>query len=122
VFVGVCRLSLLATHCHSLKEKRSVVRRVKDKTRTRFDIAIAEVGDQDKWQRITLGFAVVGNERAFIDTTLDKVIGFIEGLGVATVAGDEHEVLNYGDEPIGRGDDTGWVPTEWRDGEDDEPR
>ncbi len=122
MFVGVCRLSLLATHCHSLKEKRSVVRRVKDKSRARFEITIAEVGSQVLWQLITLGFAVVGNDRAFIDTTLDKVVGFIEGLGIATVAADEHEILHYGDEPIGQGDVAGWAPSEWRDGEDDEPR
>ena len=100
-----------------------MVRRVKDKTRSRFEITIAEVGDQDLWQRITLGFALVGNDRAFIDTTFDKVVSFVEGLGIATVAASEHEVLHYGDEPIGQDDDSGWVPSEWREGEgeDGEP-
>jgi uncharacterized protein YlxP (DUF503 family) len=123
MFVGVCRLVLRAAHCHSLKEKRSVVRRIKDRTRSRFNLALTEVGGQDTWQRVVLGFAVVGNERAYVDSTVEKVVRFIEGMAVAEIAAEERETLHYGDAPIGdrraRDErDDGWIPDDWVDGRD----
>ena len=111
---------LIAGHCHSLKEKRSVVRKLKDRTGARFNLAITEVGGQDTWQRAVLGFALVGNDRAFVATTMERVVRFIEGMGVAELARDEREILNYGDESIGSREldrDDNWMPAEWTEDE-----
>ena len=51
MFVGVARVTLLIPGALSLKDKRSVLRRLKDRMRDRFACAIAEIGSHDEWQR-----------------------------------------------------------------------
>ena len=75
--VGIARVTFFIPGSHSLKEKRSVVRRVKDKVKSRFNAAIAEVADQDVWQKGVLGVAVVGNESHFVGSALDEVVRLI---------------------------------------------
>lgn len=75
--VGIARVTFFIPGSHSLKEKRSVVRRVKDKVKARFNAAIAEVADQDVWQKGVLGVAVVGNESQFVGSALDEVVRLI---------------------------------------------
>jgi uncharacterized protein YlxP (DUF503 family) len=77
--VGIARLTLFLPDSHSLKEKRMVLRRVKDRVRTKFNVAIAEVEDNDVWQRGVLGLALVGNERRFVESAVDEVIRFVRG-------------------------------------------
>ena len=99
--VGVCRVTLMVGESHSLKEKRMVLRRVKDRVRQKFNVAIAEVGDQDLWQSAQLGFVVVSNERGYTEGLVQKVLAFIEALAVAKIADDEQDYLQYGDERVG---------------------
>lgn len=110
--VGVCRLTLMVSESHSLKEKRMVLRRIKDRTRLKFNVAIAEVGDQDAWQQAVLGFAVVANERGFVESMVDKIIAFVESLAVAKLVDDEKDFVTYGDgEELVSGDDWNhWEP------------
>ena len=56
--VGVLRISLHIPHARSLKEKRSVVRRFRDRVRARFEVSIAEVDAQDLLQRAVFGVSV----------------------------------------------------------------
>src|SRR5580658_6371880 len=96
--VGVCRVSLMLGDSHSLKEKRSVLRRVKDRVQNKFNCAIAEVGDQDIWQTAQIGFAVVSNERGFTQSMVQKILGFIDELGIAKLTDDEQDYIEYGEE------------------------
>jgi hypothetical protein len=117
-------MTLLAPQCHSLKEKRAVIRKIKDRTRARFHLALSEVGAQDTWQRVVLGFALVSNDRAVVENGIGDVVGFIEAMGLASMAGDEREILTYGDAPLsGRGFreqeeqegmDADWIPESWK--------
>ena len=75
--VGIARVTFFIPGSHSLKEKRAVVRRVKDKVKARYNAAIAEVSDQDVWQKGVLGVAVVGNESQFVGAALDEVVRLI---------------------------------------------
>jgi len=78
------RLRILGAR--SLKEKRKVLRSVKDRF-SRMNISISETEDQDKWQAATLGFAVVSNDANFINSILDKItLTFIDN--------SEIEILN----------------------------
>ncbi len=95
--VGVCRLDLLIRASQSLKDKRQVLRKIGDRTRQKFNVALAEVGGNDLWQRSQIGFAVVGNEGRHVTSMVDTIVGFIDGLHVAEIAGREVELLNYGD-------------------------
>jgi len=93
--VGIARLTLYIPDSHSLKEKRMVLRRVKDRTRDKFNVAVAEVEDNDVWQRAVLGLAVVGNEGRFVESALDEVIRFVQGQ--AEVTNTEREIQNFSD-------------------------
>ena len=61
----------------SLKEKRRVVKSLKDKVRARFNVSISEVDSQDLWHRATLGIALVCSDRKQAQTMSDKIIEFI---------------------------------------------
>ena len=93
--VGIARLTLFLPEAYSLKEKRMVLRRVKDRARQKFNLAIGEVGDNDLWQRAQLGVAVLGNDRRFVASALDEVVRFVRGL--AEVTNVEREILTMND-------------------------
>jgi uncharacterized protein YlxP (DUF503 family) len=93
--VGLARLTLFLPDAHSLKEKRMVLRRVKDRAQQKFNLSIAEVGDNDLWQRAVLGIAVVGNGRRFVESALDEIIRFVRD--EAEVSNAEREIQTFGD-------------------------
>jgi hypothetical protein len=62
---------------HSLKAKRAVVKHLVEACRSRFDVAAAEVGFQDQWQRSELGFAVVSGTQGHVEAVLDSVERFV---------------------------------------------
>ena len=96
--VGVCRITLMVEASQSLKEKRMVLRRLKDRVQNKFNCAIAEVGDQDLWQSAQIGFAVVSNEYNFTQQVVGKICDFIEELAIAKVVDEERDFIHYGDE------------------------
>lgn len=98
--VGVCRISLMLGESHSLKEKRAVLRKIKDRVQQKFNCAIAEVGDQDVWQSAQVGFAVVSNERGFTQSMVQKIIAFIDDMAVAKLIDDEQDYIDYGEESL----------------------
>lgn len=109
--VGVCRLTLMAPESHSLKEKRMVLRSLKDRTRLKFNVAIAEVASQDNWQECVLGFAVVANDKAFVQEMVEKIIRFIDGLALAKMVDDEKDFIVYGEgEALSQDSYTHWEP------------
>jgi uncharacterized protein len=93
--VGIARLTLFLPEAHSLKEKRMVLRRVKDRAQQKFNLAIAEVGENDLWQRVVLGVAVIGGERRFVESALDEVVRFVRN--EAEVINVEREIQTFGD-------------------------
>ena len=99
--VGIARITLFIAGSHSLKEKRMVVRRVKDLVRQKFNVSIAEVAEHDIWQRAVLGLSVVGSDRSFVETALEEVIGFVRSK--ADVTNDERnlETFNDGEQLLG---------------------
>jgi uncharacterized protein YlxP (DUF503 family) len=113
MFVGVCRLTLMLPESGSLKDKRAVLRRIKDRVQLKFNVAIAEVGDQDLWQSAQLGMAVVSNDRAFSESMIAKIVDFIEQLGAAKIVDDEKDVVDYGEGELDAGT--------WQHWETDQP-
>ncbi len=83
--VGVMELSLALYDNESLKDKRSVVKRVIHRCRSTFNVAAAEVEDQDLADRATIGVVAIGNDRRFIHSTLDKVEDFVMRMAIAEV-------------------------------------
>lgn len=94
MFVAVCELHLLLTdHPRSLKEKRFVLRSLKDRIRRRFNVAVAEVGDGDLWQSALLGIASVANEKRQAEAVIAKVMRFVESSPDLEVAACRTEVV-----------------------------
>ena len=69
--VGLLTLEIELPYAHSLKEKRMVVRRVKDRLRSKFNVAVAEVDHQELWQRTVLAVASVSSSEANLRQVLD---------------------------------------------------
>jgi uncharacterized protein len=116
MFVCVARLTLQIPESGSLKAKRQVLRRVTERLKARFNVAVAEVDDQDLWQKATLGLSVVGNERRHVDEQMEKIIHFVEEMYVAPLLSRQTEIMGFGETlyPAGR------VPSAARASSEDE--
>ena len=91
--VGICHLDFLIPENYSLKGKRYVIRKLIDRVRHRFNVAISEVGDNDLWQRAQIGICTVGNDRRHINSSLDKVLDFIEKVNLVEMVHTEMEII-----------------------------
>ena len=92
--VGTLKIELHVHDNRSLKGKRKIVKSMVDKVKHKFNVAIAETGSNDKWQKIELGISTVGNNRRHIDTSLSNVIDFLEALYLAEIVNTEIEIIN----------------------------
>jgi len=79
MFVGVGRVRLHLPENQSLKGKRQVVKPIVARVQNQFNVAIAEVGDQDLWQSAELGICCVSGDARHAGEMLAKVIAFVEG-------------------------------------------
>jgi uncharacterized protein YlxP (DUF503 family) len=104
MFVGVLRLTLHLPEPGSLKSKRHLLRSAIDRVKARFNVSIAEVAENDLWQKSVVGVAAVGNDHAFVNETLDKVADFVASMhgGQLHMTGRDIEIVSYGDE-LGEG-------------------
>ncbi len=78
MFVGIVRIELHLPGASSLKDKRAVVRALKERIRHRLHAAVAEVDHQDLWQRAALGVSVVSGERRQVAEMLQAVRQLVE--------------------------------------------
>ncbi|HEX8441871.1 DUF503 domain-containing protein [Archangium sp.] len=126
MFVCVARLTLQIPESGSLKAKRQVLRRITDRVKARFNVAVAEVDDQDLWQKATLALAVVGNDRRHVDEQMEKIIHFVEEMYVAPLISRQTEIMGFGDtlytpgRPLPDERDEEAPSEEFEDGEDEE--
>jgi uncharacterized protein YlxP (DUF503 family) len=72
--VGVLTLEIRLPYCHSLKERRAVLRKMRDRIRSRFNVAVAELNHRDVWQSATLGVVSVSDSQAVLETVLQEVL------------------------------------------------
>jgi uncharacterized protein YlxP (DUF503 family) len=96
VFVGVLRLTFHIPHAQSLKDKRSVVRKFRDRVRARFDVSIAEVGAQDLLQRAVFGVSVVSGKASVCDSVLEDVARVAETQEEAVLTDRATELIPIG--------------------------
>lgn len=94
--VGIARVSFLLHGNQSLKEKRKVVKSLVEKTRHRFNVAIAEVDDLDLYQKTTIGIAVVGNDGRLLNSLIDRILSYMKSLNIADLIGHEMELIPVG--------------------------
>ncbi len=72
--VGLLTLELHIAEAQSLKDKRQVLRSLKDRLRAQFNVAVAELDFEDKWQRSVVGVVTLANEEQHVEEVLQKVL------------------------------------------------
>ena len=77
MFVGICQIELFIPESNSLKSKRFVLKSLKTRIRNKFNVSVAEVDGNDKWQRATLGIATVANDKKLIDGIINQILNII---------------------------------------------
>jgi len=92
--VGIGIITFRLHDCRSLKGKRKVVKSIISRMRNSFNASVAEVGSNDIHQRAEIGFSLVGNDKALINSKLDKIFNMVEGLGLAEIIDTEMEIIN----------------------------
>jgi uncharacterized protein len=92
--IGSLTVTIHVPESQSLKEKRQVVRSLVSRLRQTFNVAVAEVGDQDVWQLATIGIACVSGEARHADEMCQKVLRHLENEGDALVTRSRFELIH----------------------------
>jgi uncharacterized protein YlxP (DUF503 family) len=127
----MARISLTLAGAHSLKEKRMVIRRIKDRVRDRLGVFVSEVGSpavKDAWQCSELGVAVASSDRQKALSVIDEVIRVAMAAGGAEIVAIAKDAITFDgpaspvaiiDDRTGSGDKAvasdDWVPDAWRE-------
>jgi uncharacterized protein YlxP (DUF503 family) len=88
MIIGILEFEILIYSSNSLKEKRLVLKSLKDRLKNKFNISVAELDFQEKWQRSKIGIAVIGNKQSFVENSLQQIFQFIDNT-------DSFEVTTY---------------------------
>jgi uncharacterized protein YlxP (DUF503 family) len=94
VVIGSLVVTMHVPESHSLKEKRQVIRSVTSRLRNSFNVAVAEVDDQNTWQLATLGVVCVSGDARHADEMCQKVLGVLEGEAEAVVTQSRFELVH----------------------------
>ncbi len=78
MFIGVVYIEIFIPESSSLKEKRQVLRSIKDRIRSNFNVSVAEIDHQDLWQRSGLAIVCVGDSINFTKEITTKIKNFVE--------------------------------------------
>ncbi len=78
MIIGACRVTLRLPENSSLKGKRQLLRSLTTRLRNKFNVAVAEVEDNDRWQIATIGVTCVSNDARHAREMLDRVVAFIQ--------------------------------------------
>jgi len=93
LIIGLRIVEIYIPQAQSLKDKRQVLRRIKDKIKAKYNVSFAEIDYQDKWQSCNLGLVSIGNRRLDVDKRLDGILRMIEQDDRVTVIAVDREYL-----------------------------
>jgi len=91
--IAAYTVTIIIPSSQSLKDKRRIIKSIKDRLRVKYNIAIAEVDGQDLWQRSTLAIVSVSNDEAFLNSVFSTIRGEIENLVPGHIAEEHLEIL-----------------------------
>lgn len=91
--IGVVRFTLYLSESGSLKGKRRILRSIKDRLRSQFNVSVAEVGYQDLWQKSELAVALAATNREYADKVLQTIVGKMDSWRLAEVIDVEVEII-----------------------------
>ena len=92
--VGYCSLKFYLHGNNSLKGKRKVIRSIKDRMKNKFNVSVAEVGDQDVWQSLHLGIAAVNSDAQYLDGLFKQAVNFVVNMNLAEMTDCQTEIIN----------------------------
>ncbi len=72
--IGYLSLEFFFPYSRSLKDKRHIVNSFKEKIKKRYNVAVAELDYQDKWQRTQIGFAALNSQQSVVEAVLVKIL------------------------------------------------
>jgi uncharacterized protein YlxP (DUF503 family) len=75
--IALMQVEFFLADSHSLKEKRMILKSLKDRIHNSFNVSVAEINDCEKWQRATLAFSTIGNSRKYLDKSLGHLVEFL---------------------------------------------
>lgn len=78
MIVGTCQIEMLIYGSNSLKEKRHVIKSIIERIKSRFNASVAEVDYMDLWNRSVIGVSVVSNSKTLCESSIAKIIDFID--------------------------------------------
>lgn len=93
MIIASLRTELYLPGCSSLKEKRFILKSIKDRLRNKFNVSLCESGFHDKWQRSELSIVTVSNDRRRLDSVVQSIISFIESDHRIVITDIEREYL-----------------------------
>ena len=93
MIIGLLTVELNIPGCGSIKEKRRVIKSLKERMRSRFNISVSEVDNHDKWQRASIAIANISTDKAHVNSILSNVLNFIERFDHAHIADHQIEIL-----------------------------
>jgi hypothetical protein len=93
MLISAALIELSLPETETIKERRRVARSIKDRVRQRFNVSVAEVADQDERDSICIGCVMVGVDPRHLREGMDKVIRYVESLGLAEVVADDVVVV-----------------------------
>lgn len=92
VGIGIIRFRL--HDCRSLKGKRKIVKAIISRLRNNFNASVAEVGLNDSHYQAEIGFTLAGNDRARVNSKIDKMFNLADDLGLAEMTDTEMEIIS----------------------------
>lgn len=78
MFLAVLTVEIVIPGSTSLKDKRVIIKSIRDRVRKKINVSVAEVDFQDKWQRSAMAFAVVASNKKIAEETLNKVFNNLD--------------------------------------------
>jgi uncharacterized protein len=92
MIIAATMITLVIPGNDSLKGKRRVVKSLIERVRHKFEAAVAEVGDNDLWQKARIGVALVGNDSQLLEARLQQIMKFIENQYLAEIIDSQVEL------------------------------
>lgn len=113
MLIAAALIELALPEAETIKARRRVARAVKDRIRARFNVSVAEVADQDERHSVCIGCVMVGVDPRHLRDGMEKLVRYVESLGIAEVVADDVAVLRI-DEIEELEDDGDAAPEDWR--------
>ena len=88
--IGLLWVDLFIPAAGSLKEKRMVLKSIQGRIQSRFNVSVAQLDTDDKWQTAAIGVVMIANDNRFVDQCLQNVLSFIESFGTVEIS--DHQI------------------------------